>query len=203
MKLKAAIAGLALVCLPTGPLLAQTMTAKFGTTSKWIRLHTAMPAGCDSALGRAAATWNAQPVNFNWIWDPVNSLWGDRWTSGNPEYIIEDGVTSSSTALASTYRTGSGTITQSHTIVKGEYLWYYGGESGGLFYCPATAGTTPSTQWDYQTTMTHELGHAFGMTDGGASTCVMYGTQGKGTAGQRRALCSTEATAFRNAYGPG
>ena len=201
MKLKAAIAGLALACLSTGSAQAQTMQAKYATNSKWIRLHVDMPAGCDSALGRAAAAWNAQPVNFNWIWDPLQSLTSDRWSSGTTEYIVQDGTPSTSTALASTYRPGTGTITQSYTVVKAEYLWYYGGESGGLFYCPASAGTTPSTQYDYQTTMAHELGHAFGMSDGGAATCIMYAYQGKGN--QRRTACSTEATAFRNAYGAG
>lgn len=190
-------------CLVAINVQAQTMSAKFPTNTKTVWLHTAMPTGCDSPLVRAVNTWNAQPVNFNWQFDAAANLTGSRWYSGDSRYVIEDGTTSSASAHASTYRAATGTIGQVHTVVKAEHLWYNNDESGGRFYCSATAGTTPSTKYDYQTTMTHELGHALGMDDGGASTCVMYGYQGMGTAGQRRSLCSTEATSFKNAYGAG
>ena len=180
---------------------AQAVPVKWSVLSKPVYLHTAMPAGCDEPLVRAVATWNAQTVKFKYQFDKAANLTTTRWSvSNNANVTIEDGVTSSAAALMSTSRRTTGTtIVDADITVKGEYLWYNSDESGGKFYCSATAGTTPSTKYDYQTAMAHELGHAFGMDHGGATTCIIYASLGAGVA--RRTPCATEVTAFRGAYG--
>ncbi|PVE76127.1 hypothetical protein [uncultured Sphingomonas sp.] len=113
---------------------------------------------------------------------------------------VEDGYPTNSTALASTNLWTSGsTITQADVIVKADYLWYYGDESGGRFHCPSTRSSPPSGSFDYESTMTHELGHALGFGEANNTACVMHYSQPAGVV--RRTPCSTETTALRNAYG--
>jgi titin len=73
-----------------------------------------------------------------------------------------------------------------------------GGYSGGVLGCYTTtgeitmiqgwnwyAGSDPtqigSTQYDFETTLTHELGHALGLGESSTSTSAMYGTLATGT----------------------
>lgn len=191
-----------LLCLafPTQAL-GQSVSVKWSALNKPVYLHTAMPSGCDVDLERAVAAWNNTGSKFTYSFNRSTNLTSTRGTATTNAYpIIEDGVTSSSTALATTNRYTSGsTITQTDIIVKGEYLWYYSDESGGKFHCSSTGTSTPSTKYDYQTAITHELGHAFGMDHGGSTSCIMYASLGAGT--MRRTACSTESSAMRTAYG--
>lgn len=180
---------------------AQTINARWPTTTKSVYLHTDMPTGCDSALGRAAGTWSSQGSRFTYQWDPQNNLTTTRGTATSAQIVtVEDGSTSGGTALASTdvYTSGS-TITQADIRIKADYLWYYGDESGGRFWCPASRSNPPSSSFDYESTVTHELGHALGFTDVNNTGCVMHFQQPAGTV--RRTPCSQEVTALRNAYG--
>lgn len=180
---------------------AQSVSVKWATTSKPVWLNADMPTGCDRPLQRAVTTWNNAASRFQYQFDPAYNITSTRWTESNdPNVTIEDGTTSTSTALMSTSRRTVGSqITDADVIVKADYLWYYNDESGGRFYCPPTASSTPSGSYDYESSMVHELGHALGFDHGGATTCIMYPTLGTGVS--RRSPCSAETTAIRNAYG--
>lgn len=180
---------------------AQTIGAKWPTTTKVVYLHTAMPTGCDAALGRAANTWSAQGSWFIYQWDAANNLTSTRGTATTAAIVtVEDGYTTNGTALATTdVYTNGPTITQADVKINSDYLWYYGDESGGRFYCPATRSNPPSSSFDYESTVTHELGHALGFNDANNTACVMNYQQPAGLA--RRTPCAAEVTALRNAYG--
>lgn len=180
---------------------AQTVSAKWATLTKPVFIHTTMPSGCDTDVGRAVTAWNNAGAKFTYTFDRATNLTTTRGTASSVAYpVIEDGTTSSSAALMTTYRytTGS-TITETDIIVKAEYLWYNSDQSGGKFHCTPTGTAAPSTKYDYQTAISHELGHAFGMDHGGSTSCIMYASLGLAT--MRRTACSTEATAMRTAYG--
>ncbi|KEQ54980.1 MULTISPECIES: hypothetical protein [Sphingomonadaceae] len=200
MKKITLIAALAAI-ISSGSASAQTIGPRWPTTTKSVYLHIAMPAGCDPALGRAVSNWNAQGSRFYYQWDAANNLTTTRGTETTAQIVtVEDGYPTNSTALASTNLWTSGsTITQADVIVKADYLWYYGDESGGRFHCPSTRSSPPSGSFDYESTMTHELGHALGFGEANNTACVMHYSQPAGVV--RRTPCSTETTALRNAYG--
>lgn len=180
---------------------AQTVGVKWSVLSKPVYIHTAMPSGCDTDVGRAVSAWNNAGAKFTYTFDRATNLTTTRGTAGSVSYpVIEDGTTSSSAALMSTSRyTVGSTITETDIVVKAEYLWYNNDQSGGKFHCSPTGSAAPSTKYDYQTAIAHELGHAFGMDHGGTTSCIMYSSLGLGT--MRRTACSTEVSAMRAAYG--
>lgn len=193
---------LALVLLSaTAPAKAQTVSVKWALLNRPVYLHTAMPSGCDTEVGRAVTAWNSAGSKFTYQFDRAANLTTTRGTASSVAYpVIEDGATSSTTALMTTnrYTTGS-TITEADIIVKAEYLWFNNDQSGGKFHCSPTAAAAPATKYDFQTAITHELGHALGVDHGGATSCIMYASLGLGT--MRRSACSTEAAALKSAYG--
>lgn len=180
---------------------AQTVSVKWDALTKPVYLHIAMPAGCDLDVGRAVSAWNNAGAKFVYTFDRATNLTTTRGTASTVAYpVIEDGATSSSAALMSTARyTVGSTITQTDIVVKAEYLWYNSDEGGGKFHCSSTGAAAPSTKYDFQSAITHELGHAFGFGHGGTTACIMYASLGLGT--MRRTACSTEAAAMKSAYG--
>jgi hypothetical protein len=195
------LAACAALVMASPPALSQTISARWPGTYKYVYLHLAMPTGCDLTLQRSVTSWNNQGSRFYYNFDPATNLTSDRIANVNNSNVnVEDGYPDNPAALMQTLRRSSGTsIIDADIIVKSSYLWYYSysDESGGLFHCETTA--PPTSEWDYQSAMTHELGHALGFDEANNTACVMHSSLGKGVV--RRNPCSIERSAIQGTYG--
>lgn len=71
---------------------------------------------------------------------------------------------------------------------------------GWNWYASADAGLIAADQYDFQTVVTHEVGHALGLGHSDASTSVMYATLASGVTS--RALTSQDLNVADNGGGP-
>ncbi|MGH8073137.1 MAG: hypothetical protein ACREO4_03570 [Lysobacter sp.] len=176
--------------------------------TKPVYIHSAMPALCDRGVLYALDTWNQAGARFAFTW-PSNPITPYRHTEqgttqDRASITVEDGPMPSEHpyAQAATYKTlgTDGYIVDADIIVNRNYL-FYGSNNTGAFYCAADrTSPPPSTKYDYQTVMAHELGHVIGFDEYyDDARCVTYAYLDYGDA--RRSLCTAEYLAFRSRYG--
>lgn len=158
---------------------------------------------CDPVIERAVSTWNAQNSQFYFQFDRAASLTSTRGRLTDARIItVEDETPSEPGRPGRTFRytsPGTTTIIEIDTIINSDYLWYNYDQSSGRFHCPYTRSSLPAGQYDYETTIAHELGHALGFDDTNNTACIMHYTQG--TTSVRRTPCLTETNNMRTAYG--
>lgn len=184
-----------------------------GVGTKPVYIHSSMPSLCDNPVLYGINVWNAVGAKFAFTW-PSNPITAYREseqtvTQDRASITIEPATFAGSTLMATNTNRASST---SYTLIDAdikvnENLLFYGGSgTGGEFHCAATANTTPpSNKVDYQSAMTHELGHALGFQPAAIGEyydnpdCVMYYGLARGVI--NRTTCVGEYNEFRSAYG--
>jgi hypothetical protein len=195
---------ISLSCCFVSAAVAQVMPWKMTTNEVRYQINYYAPAEGDQATYRAAATWNNVGSRLQFIAD------GLTYADENSQYATSDvpGVQISTrprslyeaqypkwhaltwrTPTDTTYTTSSDAdITlNADRIAAGNY--YYG------------TGTPPTGQYDYQSLLTHELGHVAGFNHDPDSThtnCVMRADLLP--TDLKRTPCGAETTALRNKY---
>lgn len=191
------------VCL-SGTAAAQVMPWKMNTTQVKYQINYSAPPDGDQATYRAAATWNNVGSRLQFVADGLTS------SNENSQYASSDvpGVQISTrprdvyeaqypkwhaltwrTPTDTTYTTASDAdiTVNADRIAAGNY--YYG------------TGTPPSDQYDYQSLLTHELGHVAGFDHDPDSThtaCVMRALLLP--AQLKRTPCGFETAALKSKY---
>ncbi|WCE05855.1 hypothetical protein [Pseudoxanthomonas sp. JBR18] len=165
-------------------------------------------AGCAFASLGASNSWNAVNASFAIAADLFYTYprVQDQTQAFNYQYItVEDAPNlPSPTALMKTRilrDPGGGTIINADIFVISSRLDPAYADDGG-FYC-LTSSNVPGDQFDFESSMLHEFGHALGFQVTaeyyGDVNCAMYYGLAAGQA--RRTLCNTEKQEFLDAYG--
>jgi hypothetical protein len=165
-------------------------------------------AGCTFASLGASNSWNAVNAGFVILADLFYTFprVQDQTQTFNYQYItVEDAPTlSSPTALMETRvltTGGGGTIVNADVFVIRSRLDPAYSDDGG-FYC-LTSSNIPEEQFDFESTMLHEFGHALGFHLTSEyyddASCAMY--YGLASGQSRRILCAAEKQEFLDAYG--
>lgn len=174
---------------------------KLSSNTRALLLHFDMPAGCDPYVTASVNAWNGAGSRFRYSFSQSNSLTGDFDNLTNSSRTtIQPGVTD---AIMSTRRRTSGNTLLDSDVIVSEARLFCGTtsstrQSGGQFHC-SVSSTVASDKLDFQTAMTHELGHALGLDHTYDRACSMYLYQT--FAEVRRTLCADERTAIRGVYG--
>jgi hypothetical protein len=112
----------------------------------------------------------------------------DAASAGSANVTLEAGVTSAAGGLVDGVL-GRTTDWGQITLIQG-WNWHTG----------ADAGQIAAGQYDFQTILTHELGHALGLGHSAAATSVMYATLSSGVTS--RALATADLNLAETAAGP-
>lgn len=174
---------------------------KLGSNTRALWLHAQMPAGCDPYVTASVNIWNGAGSRFRYSFSQSNSLTNDFDNLANSSRTtIQPGETS---AIMTTRIRSSGRTLLDADVIVNEGRLFYGTnsstrESGGQFHCSLST-VVPSNKMDFQTSVTHELGHALGLDHTINRDCSMYSYQDYGEV--RRTLCADEKAAIRGVYG--
>lgn len=179
-----------------------------GVGTKPVRVYYGLPAECDNPVLRGLNEWNDVGAAFAFGW-PSPYLTNTRESalpdsSDEASVQVEDGILADSTALMETRTTRrDGYIVDSDIFVNRNYV-FYGPGPAGEFHCTAANTIPPPDLYDYESAVTHELGHALGFQVGqpefqGDRTCVMYAYLQRGEL--NRTICAAEYNEMRSVYG--
>lgn len=186
------------------PVSAQTMLAKWRTSSRQLVLHVEMDPICDNDTARAVSVWNSLNGSFKWQFDKRSSLVVQR-AAGDPEArtTVEIGATSSSTAAASTnvtYWEDGFRMLDADIAFNSNFYYFQNGDSPRMF-CSVNGSPVHYAKYDYQSLLIHEVGHSVGFReDYNNPLCAMYYTITYGVS--RRTLCTGERNEFLRYYTP-
>lgn len=182
-----------------------------------IKINLDMPPVCDDFITAAAATWNNQGANILIYTGTTNDFYyEDRiyGTGGSQIRTRESNVInvepvafySSDAAIMKgpsyTHPTTNAfkEIYDADVQVREEYLYYSESATTGNGLICTSATTIPSTKFDFQSVMLHELGHNLGFNHRTRPTyCVMYEYGSRGRVA--RTPCSDERLALQTIYG--
>jgi hypothetical protein len=214
----------ALLLMPSA--MAQSLSSAWTVVSpsqmRPIKINTAVTSNCQAATNNAAAAWNGTRATIVLQTPTTTSTRIPALTSSSAgsSASTEAGVINiqdepSTTFGSAIMRTAVLTSTTSQNIldaniyVRADYLYYAttAGRASSTYTtgkgydCPSPASNAPrSNHFDYQTAMTHELGHALGFAEStSGSSCPMFQTLGVGQS--KRTICASEKDALVFIYG--
>lgn len=181
-----------------------------------VKMYQYFPDKCRPALARAVATYNAAgsklvyshtstvTTTLNLEGSQNNSdLIVSYGTTANPDALAEAPPKYSSRSTSTSYGPGF-LVTDTDVVVNSNQIFYQPSDtnSAGVFFCPATSGqSTPSSKFDFEAVILHEITHGAGLAHFSSTSCTMYFEAAWGVPGQRRSYCTDERTVLRSLYG--